>query len=225
MLQVRRSRGVLSGILLALLGIWGALIPFIGPDFHYAYTPDKAWTYNTGRLWLEILPGAAALLGGLLLMGSSGRHVKLFGAMLGILAGAWFVTGNIVAPLWTTVAPAGSPASATTLMRAMEQIGFFGGLGAVLVLVAGFAAGRLTAVPGIVVTEPVAAVPASTVPVSTEADRTVADRTLDDGTVADRTVDDSTVATRSRWSVLPHRAKVPVQAVPADDVEQTRTIS
>ena len=52
MLQMRRSRGAFSGFLLILLGLWGALIPFVGPYFHYAYTPDKAWTYNTGRLWL-----------------------------------------------------------------------------------------------------------------------------------------------------------------------------
>ena len=68
MLQMRRSRGAFSGFLLILLGLWGALIPFVGPYFHYAYTPDKAWTYNTGRLWLEILPGAAVFLGGFLLM-------------------------------------------------------------------------------------------------------------------------------------------------------------
>ena len=60
MLQMRRSRGALSGVLLMLLGLWGALIPFVGPYFRYAYTPDTAWTYNTGRLWLEVLPGAAA---------------------------------------------------------------------------------------------------------------------------------------------------------------------
>jgi len=64
MLQMRRSRGAFSGFLLMLLGLWGALIPFVGPYFDYAYTPDKAWTYNTGRLWLEILPGAAVFLGG-----------------------------------------------------------------------------------------------------------------------------------------------------------------
>ena len=67
MLQMRRSRGAFSGFLLMLLGLWGALIPFIGPYFHRAYTPDKAWTYNTGRLWLELLPGAAVFVGGRLL--------------------------------------------------------------------------------------------------------------------------------------------------------------
>ena len=89
-LRVRRSRGVLSGLLLVLLGIWGALIPFIGPYFHYAYTPDKAWTYTTGRLWLDILPGAAAFLGGLIVLTSSYRPTAHFGAWLAVFSGAWF---------------------------------------------------------------------------------------------------------------------------------------
>jgi hypothetical protein len=150
MLQVRRTHGILGGALLILLGAWGALIPFIGPYFHYAYTPDKTWTYNTGRLWLEILPGGAAFLGGLLLIGTGGRHTKLLGATLGIVAGAWFAVGNVLAPLWTNPNPAGVPAGTTTLMRAMEEIGFFTGLGVAIVLVAALAAGRLTAVPGLV---------------------------------------------------------------------------
>src|ERR1700753_3794341 len=82
-LQIRRSRGAFSGFLLMLLGLWGALIPFIGPYFDFAYTPDKAWTYNTGRLWLELLPGAAVFLGGFFLMAARGRHTALFGALLG----------------------------------------------------------------------------------------------------------------------------------------------
>ena len=167
MLQIRRRHGVFGGFLVALLGIWGALIPFIGPYFHYAYTPDKAWTYNTGRLWLEILPGGAALLGGVLLIIANGRHVALFGAFLGIVSGAWFAVGNALAPLWTTAAPAGVPASTTTLMRAMEEIGFFTGLGVAMVLIAAAVAGRLTAVPG--VTQAVAPAPPqeATVPVET----------------------------------------------------------
>jgi hypothetical protein len=155
-LQIRRSHGILSGVLLALLGIWGAVIPFVGPYFHhYAYTPDTAWTYTTGRLWLEILPGAAVLLGGLLLIIASGRHIALFGALLAIAAGAWFAVGNVLAPLWTTANPAGVPVSAHALGKAMEQIGFFTGLGVAIVLVAAFAAGRLTAVPGVRALTPV----------------------------------------------------------------------
>jgi hypothetical protein len=153
-LRIRRTHGMSGGVLLALLGIWGGLIPFVGPYFHYAYTPDKAWTYNTGRLYLEILPGAAALLGGMMLAAARGRHTALFGAFIGIVSGAWFALGNVVAPLWTTANPAGVPASATTLMRVVEQIGFFTGLGVVMVLIAAAAAGRLTAVPGVAAAAP-----------------------------------------------------------------------
>jgi len=169
MLQMRRSRGAASGLLLVLLGLWGALIPFVGPYFHFAYTPDAAWTYSTARLWLEILPGAAVVVGGVLLIIATGRHVALFGAMLAAAAGAWFVLGPALSPLWNNhVAMGGSPASATVFMRIMEQLGFFSALGVVIVFVAAAALGRIASVPaGIRAAEPAreATVPAETVPV------------------------------------------------------------
>jgi hypothetical protein len=168
MLQMRRSRGAASGFLLVLLGIWGAIIPFIGPYFHYAYTPDTNWTYTTARLWLEILPGAAVFLGGVLLMIATGRHIALFGATLAAAAGAWFALGTVLSPLWSTggVTLGGTPVASTTLMRIMEQVGFFTGLGAVVIFVAAAAFGRITAVsPGL---REVATVPANTVPISAE---------------------------------------------------------
>jgi hypothetical protein len=147
MLQMRRSRGAASGFLLVLLGLWGALIPFIGPYFHYAYTPDTAWTYSTARLWLEILPGAAVFLGGILLMIATGRHVALFGAILAAAAGAWFTLGTILSPLWNNhVTLGGSPASSTQFMRIMEQLGFFSALGLVIMFVAAAAFGRIMSV-------------------------------------------------------------------------------
>jgi hypothetical protein len=148
MLQMRRSRGAFSGFLLVLLGLWGALIPFIGPYFHFAYTPDTAWTYSTARLWLEILPGAAVFLGGILLIIATGRHIALFGSMLAVAAGAWFALGTVLSPLWSTgsMSP-GTPVGATVLLRVMEQVGFFTGLGVVVVLVAAAAAGRIASVP------------------------------------------------------------------------------
>jgi hypothetical protein len=146
-LQMRRSRGAASGFLLVLLGAWGALIPFIGPYFHYAYTPDVAWTYTTARLWLEILPGAAVFLGGILLMIATGRHVALFGAVLAAAAGAWFTLGTILSPLWNNhVTLGGSPASSTQFMRIMEQLGFFSALGLVIMFVAAAAFGRIMSV-------------------------------------------------------------------------------
>jgi len=171
MLQMRRSRGAFSGFLLILLGLWGALIPFVGPYFHYAYTPDKAWTYNTGRLWLELLPGAAVVLGGFLLMVARGRHTAAFGALLAAAAGAWFALGTVLSPLWNHHVPmGGSPAGSTVYMRIMEQLGFFTALGVVIVFVAAMALGRIASVAsGIREVEeiPETAVPADTVPVET----------------------------------------------------------
>jgi hypothetical protein len=171
MLQMRRSRGAFSGFLLILLGLWGALIPLVGPYFNYAYTPDKAWTYNTGRLWLELLPGAAVVLGGVLLMVARGRHTALFGALLAAAAGAWFTLGTVLSPLWNHHVPmGGSPASSTVYMRIMEQLGFYTALGVVIVFVAAAALGRISAVAsGIPEIEeiPETTVPADTVPVPT----------------------------------------------------------
>ncbi len=170
MLQMRRSRGAASGFLLVLLGAWGALIPFIGPYFHYAYTPDTAWTYTSARLWLEVLPGAAVFLGGILLMIATGRHIALFGAMLAAAAGAWFTLGTTLSPLWNNhVTLGGSPTASTQFMRIMEQLGFFTALGVVIVFVAAAAFGRIlsvaSGVPVIETVPPTETIPAAeTVP-------------------------------------------------------------
>jgi hypothetical protein len=144
-LRIPRSRGALSGVLLVLLGIWGALIPFIGPYFHYAYTPNRTWDYTSGRLWLEILPGVAALVGGVIVLMSRLRPVVVFGALLAALAGIWFAIGGLVAHAWTRLPGAGAPVGGAT-RTALEQIGFFTGLGVAIALLAALAFGRATVV-------------------------------------------------------------------------------
>src|SRR6202042_3560199 len=109
MMRVPRSRGAFCGLLLILLGAWGALVPFVGPHFHYAYTPDTSWTYTSGRLVLEILLGAATVLGGLIVMSSKFRPMAMFGAWLAALSGVWFVVGGPLSALWTHGGAAGSP--------------------------------------------------------------------------------------------------------------------
>src|SRR5262245_10781394 len=148
MLQVPRSRGAVSGLLLVLLGLWGALIPLVGPYFHYAYTPDSAWTLTAGRVWLEIVPGAATLLGGVILLASASRPLAMFGAELAAAAGAWFALGMVIIPLWPaarTLDP-GSPVATTTALRQLEHLGFYTGLGVVIVFVAAVPLGRLAVI-------------------------------------------------------------------------------
>jgi len=187
MLQMRRSRGAFSGFLLMLLGLWGALIPFVGPYFNFAYTPDEAWTYNTGRLWLELLPGAAVFLGGFLLVIARSRHIAMFGALLAAAAGAWFTLGPVLSPLWNHHVPmGGSPAGNTVYMRIMEQLGFFTALGVVIVFVAAAALGRVASVPSGI--REIEEVPETTVPADTVPVETIRDETVRDGTVRDEPV-------------------------------------
>ncbi len=146
MLRVPRSRGAISGLLLLLLGIWGWLVPFVGPYFHYAYSPDRALAFTSGRLWLEILPGIATVLGGLIVLGSANRAVAASGACLAAIGGAWFVVGRTFSAWPATHLPRVGAATGNVLMHTVEEIGFFSGLGVVIVFIAAFALGRLTIV-------------------------------------------------------------------------------
>jgi hypothetical protein len=141
-LWMPRSRGAVSGLLLVILGAWGALIPFVGPGFNFAYTPDQDWVWSTARGWLEVLPGVATMVGGLLLIFSGNRITAIVGGWLAVLAGAWFVVGGQVAPL-LGIGSAGDPIAATDRKRAALEISYFSGLGALIVFVGGVALARL----------------------------------------------------------------------------------
>lgn len=144
-MRVPRSRGALSGLVLVVLGAWGALIPFIGPTFSYAYTPADSWHWTLWRFWLEVLPGAGAVLGGLILIASADRLRGSIGGWLGAAAGAWFIVGLPLAPV-VHIHGVGAPASSGTDTRAWETIGMFSGLGVVILLFAAVALGRLAVV-------------------------------------------------------------------------------
>lgn len=148
------SRGAVSGALLILLGAWGGLVPFVGPYFHYAYTPDRAWAYTSGRLWLSIAPGAVAVLAGLVLVSTRWRALGWLAALLAAVAGAWFIIGTTVTGLAISsgsVSPGtplpgalGSLSSATR--QFLEQLGFFTGTGMLIIFLAAVALGRFSVV-------------------------------------------------------------------------------
>ncbi len=142
-MRIPRSRGAASGFLLILLGAWGALIPFVGPYFDFAYTPDQEWTWTAARGWLEVLPGAATAVGGVLLLTSRNRATAMFGGWLTVLAGAWFVVGRALAgPLG--LGDPGAPVAITDTKRVSLELAYFSGLGAAIVFVGALALGRLS---------------------------------------------------------------------------------
>jgi hypothetical protein len=142
-MQMPRSRGAASGFLLVLLGAWGALIPFVGPYFDWAFTPDQEWVWTTGRGWLEVLPGAVTALGGLLLLSSRNRFTAMLGGWLTVLAGGWFVVGRALAGL-LAIGDAGTPVAATDAKRVALDLTYFYGLGALIIFLGAIALGRLS---------------------------------------------------------------------------------
>jgi hypothetical protein len=146
-MRLPRSTGAVSGILIVLLGLWGALIPFVGPYFDYSFGTNASWHYTSDRLWLDIIPGAVAVLGGLLLLASYTRMRGAFGGWLAAIAGAWFAIGPAISLTWEHGrGPIGAPLGGTT-RQALELLGYFYGLGALIVALAAFAVGRFASRP------------------------------------------------------------------------------
>ena len=137
-----RRRGAVAGPLIMLLGAWGALIPFFGHAFGFGYTPSNTWTWTAARGWLEVLPGAAAFIGGLLLTISADRASAMLGATVAAACGAWFVLGTVIRP-WVDAGNIGTPVGDTT-QRVWEQIGMFTGVGLILVYLAALSIGRIS---------------------------------------------------------------------------------
>src|SRR5215470_19742 len=142
---IRKSRSIGMGVLLILLGVWGGLAPFVGPYFHFAYTPDTPWHYTHARLWLEVVPAAVTVAGGMLVLVSRGRLLPAAGAILAVLAGGWFVVGTMVNAIWHRLGTPGVPVGISPKRIVAEQLGLFTGLGLVIVLCAALALGRAAA--------------------------------------------------------------------------------
>jgi hypothetical protein len=144
---IPRRRGAAGGFLIVLLGLWGGLIPFIGPYFNYQIGTTETWDWAIDRLWLSILPGAAAVIGGLMLLASTTRRSASFGSLLALAGGLWFVAGLSMSMLWNGGDPATGAALGDTGTRVLEWIGFFYGTGALITMLASYELGFLAALP------------------------------------------------------------------------------
>jgi hypothetical protein len=146
-MRIARSTGALSGLLIVLLGIWGALIPFVGPYFDYSFGANTTWHYTSDRLWLDILPGVAAIVGGLLLLTAATRVAGVVGGWLALLSGAWYGIGPAMSMTWESgQGPIGRPLFGST-RQMLELLGYFYGLGALIIALAGFSIGRFVSRP------------------------------------------------------------------------------
>jgi hypothetical protein len=146
--QIPRSRGAICGVLLILLGLWGGIAPFVGPYFHFGYTPDTHLYWSHGRLYFSVIPAAAALLGGLAVLVTRNRGVGISGGVLGALGGAWFVVGvAFVTYVLKKSIAVGAPivsAGSTPLRTYLEQLGLFTGVGLLILFLGSLAIGRFS---------------------------------------------------------------------------------
>jgi hypothetical protein len=128
------------GLLIALLGAWVFFVPLVGPYFRFGFDTHSAWEF-TGKQWeLQLAPGIAAFVGGLMLV-TPQRGWGRPGAALAFLAGAWLIVGPAFYPVFSsgTVSPYGSE-----IGMALRWVGHFYGAGGLILYFAGYAHGLFT---------------------------------------------------------------------------------
>lgn len=146
-MRVPRALGI-AGAIGVLAGIWGGIAPFVGPTFGYSPDGGAAWQWTFERALCAVIPGVGAIVAGAILLSCAsafvirlGRGGIRVGALLALLAGAWFA----FAPIATEVAFSKHYfANASSLPRLTDLAGSSIGLGLLIVMVAGFALGFLS---------------------------------------------------------------------------------
>ena len=129
----------IAGLIILIAGVWGGLIPFLGPTFHFTLGPDVAWHWTNARLWLSVLPAIAAVLGGLILMGRGPRLSGHFGALLALAGGVWFAVGPDVSMLWNHgVSAQGVAHGHHAITRMLEYLTLHSGIGVLITALAAY---------------------------------------------------------------------------------------
>jgi hypothetical protein len=118
------------------------LIPFIGPAFDFGFGGSQTWDWTAARFWLEVLPGIACFVGGLMMLVSANRGTAMLGAWLAIAAGAWFVIGPTLAKPFH-LGDLGTAMGGTTRV-ALTWLLFFYALGAAILYLSSTGQGRLS---------------------------------------------------------------------------------
>lgn len=173
-MRISRKTGAMTGFMLIVLGLWGGLVPLIGPYFGFAFGSHATWDLTMNRFWLDVLPGAAVVVGGLMLLWSGHRLSGTVASWMAMAGGAWFAVGPAFSRLWEHgPGPIGVPLFGHT-RQTFELIGYFYGLGVVVMGLAAFALGRFVSRPALI-EEPVVADEMATQPLVTQPGPVVAE--------------------------------------------------
>jgi hypothetical protein len=147
------------GLLSALVGAWGAISVFVGPEFGYRPTSAAAWDWIMQSWLLHLVPGAVAVAAGLMIMSltpsrragtGAGGGIGM-SALLLIAAGAWFVIGPALWPTFESSPAFVVNTSAGTSF--INQLGSSLGPGLLLALLGGMAFKAVIARPSVALDE------------------------------------------------------------------------
>jgi hypothetical protein len=116
-----------AGAVLVPLGLWAALDPFLIAGWD--------WSWHTGRYLLAVVPGIAAMAGGLIMLSARSRAV-IVGGSLALAAGAWFV----VAPIAYSIIASTTLGTESTgeSVRMAAWMPYFFGVGALVSLISAY---------------------------------------------------------------------------------------
>jgi hypothetical protein len=139
-----RLTATIAGVFAVVVGAWGGIAPYIGHAVRYSADGSATWTWNLQHGLLSLLPGAVAVVGGLLLIASTWTRrerasvlytVELTGAavILGLSA-VWFLIGASVWPVYFTSQVVAAASPVRTLA---DMVGYYLAEGVVLAVVSG----------------------------------------------------------------------------------------
>ncbi len=120
--------------IIILLGLLVGIIPFVGPLFDFGMGPEPAWVMTMSRFVRHVLPAAAVVIGGAMLMPRS-RSLRVAGASLAMLGAVWLT----IAPIVLGRGGEGVPA----LIDILRPLVYHFGTGVLIAILAGYAAGLL----------------------------------------------------------------------------------
>jgi hypothetical protein len=126
------NRSTIAGLVLIPLGAWVALSPYVVGSWN--------GDFRFSRIALAVVPGVAAALGGLIMLGGH-RMLARCGGVLSLTAGTWLMAAPFAYALFVGTELGNGPGGES--IRMLQWVGFFVGAGAFTSLLATYALGLL----------------------------------------------------------------------------------
>lgn len=131
---------LVPAVLLIALGCWVFFVPLVGPYFSFGFDTTSHWRFSDDHWLLQLLPGVAIAVAGMLMLAPS-RIVGWLAGLLAVAAGVWLVIGPSLQPLWSSTSLQALPGSDTK--TALRWIADFYGAGALAIYLGAQAQGML----------------------------------------------------------------------------------